>query len=182
MSGNSRLYSWFLHGVLIALAICSILLVRQNRLLVDRLTPPRSQSAFHVGEPLPSFEVQEAGSGLRRLSFAATQRPTLLFFFNTTCGACRENQTHWRELYHALGDSTAVIGVSLDGPGPTRAYVEQMGLPFPTVSVADPESVTRNLGITQIPETVLVDTQGKVAEAWLGILSDDDLQRLGLDS
>ncbi len=183
MSANFRVYSIFLHGALVALAMCSLLLVRQNRLLGDRLTLQQpQQSAFQIGEPLTPFEVQAADSSPQLLDIGASKRPRLLFFFNTSCGACRENQTRWRALYEALADSTEVIGVSLDGPEPTRAYVDEMELPFPTVSVTDPASLAQTLGLNLIPETVLVDTQGKVADAWLGVLTDDNLQQLGLDS
>ena len=182
MTDGSRFYSYFLHGMLVALAICSVLLVRQNRLLVEQLTPPVAQSAFEVGEPLASFEVEEAGTGTRLLDFGPAQRPRLLFFFSTSCGACRENQQHWRELYSKVEGSTEVLGVSLDDSEATRTYVEEMGLPFPTVSLAHPEAVTEILGITQIPETVLIDPGGTVAESRLGILSPEDIERFGLDS
>ncbi|MEM7587966.1 MAG: TlpA disulfide reductase family protein, partial [Acidobacteriota bacterium] len=109
----------------------------------------------------------------------ASERPQLLFFFNTRCGACRENQTHWRALYDTLGDSTDVLGVSLDNPAETAAYVERLGLPFPTVSASDPNALAETLGLTRIPETVRVGTDGTVTDAWLGVLTTGALAKLG---
>lgn len=92
----------------------------------------------------------------------------LLDFWATWCAPCLEELPRLRKLHEELEDEgLAIIGVSLDAMEPRRfaSWTRRQGVTWP--QVRDGRSYAGDLprlfGIEQLPSTVLLDRQGRIA-------------------
>ena len=177
---NLKKINWYmviLHIFLVVLAIQVLYLAKQNRDMQALLTPSPIPT-LEVGEEVAAQPVQDVSGGQQTLSFAGSDKETLLFVFNTTCPACKQNQTNWKELYEAVQDRYNVVGVSLHPQPETQAYIEENQLPFPVVLPESIEAFAGAFKIQAIPQTIHVDRDGKVREVKVGALNKDAMAQL----
>ncbi len=170
-------YMVILHIFLVVLAIQVLYLAKQNRDLQALLTPS-PMPALEIGEEVAEVPVQEVSGDQQTLSFAGSDMETLLFVFNTTCPACKQNQANWKELYTAVQGRYNVVGVSLHPQEETQAYIEEHQLPFRVVLPESIEAFAGAFKIQAIPQTIHVDREGKVREVKVGALNEDSLASL----
>lgn len=176
---STQLYSVVLHVLLIGLACSVVLLARQNQQLQAQIAPATQAPTLAAGDDFEPFLAHHLdGSETVLASAEESDSERLLFFFTTTCPSCQENQDRWRALYERVGHRIDVVGVSLDNPERTRQYREQMDLPFPVVTLPEPQVFAREREIFLVPFTVHLKGEGEVRETWLGVLSDDDIARI----
>lgn len=177
---NIKKVNWYmvvLHIFLVVLAVQVLYLAKQNRDLQARVAP-RQMATLEVGEQVAPVTVQEVDGAQQTLSFKGSEKETLLFVFNTTCPACRQNQTNWKALYENVHDRYNVLGVSLHPEDQTRAYIQEHQLPFRVVMPEDVQSFAGAYKIQAIPQTIHLDRQGKVVEVDVGALSEENLSKL----
>jgi peroxiredoxin len=92
-------------------------------------------------------------------------KPSLLFFFETDCPTCRLTIPYLNKLAKKLGEPLlTVIGISQDGPRPTRELVEQMEVAF-TVVIDSDLGVSRQYDPPTVPALFLLDRKGKVLQS-----------------
>lgn len=119
------------------------------------------------GDKAPAFRLFSL-DGVCRPDPADVARPVLLAFFETDCPTCRLTFPYLNRLAEELGaDSASVIGISQDGEGPTRAFVDQLGITFPVLMDRD-LSVTRLFDPVAVPTLFLLDRQTRVAHTLIG--------------
>lgn len=179
--GETRWFTIFLGVVSSALAVVVILLVLQNRQLKNRLAalpdhapPPLT---LHAGDLFgPLVLVDDAGARLP-VTFDAGSGDTLLLIFSVGCPACKETLPVWDAL---LSEPTRaelrVMGLQLDRGEEPDALVAA-ALPFPVFGVD--HAASESLGkVSHIPTTVLLDGEGRVRRAWVGVLTDEGEREL----
>jgi peroxiredoxin len=160
-----------------ALAVASILVVvlamrvralnRENADLIRYATHP------YAGMFVPAFASSATDGG--EVSVASPgRRRQVLFVFNHTCPYCRASIPAWSriaaEAEAALGRGAAV-GLSLDAPDTTRAYVAQHGLRYPVAVFPDRRTAALYRTRT-VPVTMVVDSSGRVLLARIGELRE----------
>ncbi len=171
---STKAYGLFLHLSLVALAVFTLLLVRDNRQLRSQNAPPEvAQLAVdRIVEPV-------AVTGLdgisRTLEWNTSGPDRLLLVFTTSCPACLQNQVAWRSLHAALDDDVEIIGISLDGPAATQTYREAQDLTFEVVMASDRQAFTAAYGISAVPTTFHIDGDGRIQGVWRGGLSADQI-------
>jgi cytochrome c biogenesis protein CcmG/thiol:disulfide interchange protein DsbE len=131
------------------------------------------------GEPAPDFTLTLLDGSQTSLSDLRGQT-TILNFWSSWCEPCRQEapalQTIW-ETYRDKG--IVLLGVSYkDAPDVSRAFVQELGLTYP--NGADPRGrISRAYGITAVPETFIIDSQGQIAWYYIGQITAAELtQRL----
>lgn len=169
-------YSIFLHLSLLVLATTTVLLARQNRQLFHRLDPEIPQ--LQVGATLGPIEALLMNHQPLDLTWKERPNERLLLVFTTSCPACLENQERWKALHALMDDNVELIGLSLDDPTTTAAYVETLSLPFDVVSVADRQRFLTEVEIPVVPFTIHADRTGRVLGAWSGALSNIQLEEI----
>ncbi len=175
-ASKNPVYSIALHFLLIALATGTVLLARQNSELNRRLNPPPPPPAFTEGEVVEPFQVVDLEGMASQIEPAsAERRQRVLAFFTTTCAVCRENQERWRQLYEQASQRVEITGISFDPPEVTRAYAEEIAIPFPVVTLRNPDDFSSRYPVDRVPLTVNIDAAGKVRNSWLGLLPDEAL-------
>jgi peroxiredoxin len=120
---------------------------------------------LEINAQAPRFSLLELNGAQRKL---AADKLSLLFFFETDCPTCRLTIPYLNKLANKLGEqSVIVIGISQDGPRPTRELVEQMEVAFPVVLDSD-LGVSRQYDPPTVPALFLLDHKGQVLQSQIG--------------
>ncbi len=121
----------------------------------------------------PEFELPRLDED-STLSLASLRgQAVVLNFWASWCGPCRDEapvlEAAWQEY---RDEGLVVVGVDReDTPGDARAFIERFSLTYP--NVRDAEDVLRTpYGITGVPETYIVDRQGRLVAHLLGGFDD----------
>lgn len=135
-----------------------------------------SGPSLRPGSPAPEFALPVPGAA--DVSLAQLRgRVVFVNFWATWCAPCREEAPSLERLYQSLaGDGFELLGISIDAEdaGPAiEAFRSEYGLTFPIPR--DPQK--RVYGAYQasgVPETFLVDREGRVLERFVGPQNWDD--------
>ncbi|MEO8028162.1 MAG: TlpA disulfide reductase family protein [Bryobacteraceae bacterium] len=132
-----------------------------------------------VARPMaPDFTLKDANGEELRLS-AFRGRVVLLNFWATWCPPCRIETPWFVEFERRFKDQgLVVIGVSLDEDGWTavRPFVESAKINY-RIGIGDAGLAHRYGGIESLPETLLIDREGRIVASHVGLRSKDDFER-----
>jgi thiol-disulfide isomerase/thioredoxin len=118
----------------------------------------------------PDFKLNDLDG--KPLSIAAARgNVVLLNFWATWCGPCREEIPDLIGLQAKYKDRLQIIGISVDDDDEAEAvkkFVEQTGINYP-VALASPEVRMQYGGITALPTSFVLDTEGRVVQKHEGL-------------
>ncbi len=90
-------------------------------------------------------------------------------FFGTYCPPCRAEMPVLQELYDNYGGKVVVIGLSVDyigrNPEELKPFIEEMGITYPVGPASEKaweEYAGRITGLDSIPQTYIIDKEGRV--------------------
>jgi len=90
-------------------------------------------------------------------------------FFGTYCPPCRAEMPVLQELYNKYKGKVVVIGLSVDyigrSPEELKPFVEEMGITYPVGPASEKaweEYAGRITGLDSIPQTYIIDKEGRV--------------------
>jgi cytochrome c biogenesis protein CcmG/thiol:disulfide interchange protein DsbE len=131
-----------------------------------------------IGRPVPAFTLPPLpglGAGLDSAALA-TGRPQLLNVFASWCAPCRAEQP---VLLHLARAGVSVRGLNYkDRPEDAVAWLDRYGNPFTSIG-ADPEGrVAIDFGVYGVPETFVIDGQGRILDKHVGPLAPEDVEPL----
>ena len=159
-----RLVAFLPLGVLVLLAV----LFAGYALKRDPNVQPRAL----VGKPVPaiSLPVLESGRPEPVLQSGATA-PYLVNFFASWCAPC---EVEHPVLVDLKSRGVAVIGIAYkDAPANTEAFLDRLGDPFSHRLVDRDGRAGLEFGVTGVPETYLVGTDGVILAKHTGPLTPD---------
>jgi cytochrome c biogenesis protein CcmG/thiol:disulfide interchange protein DsbE len=127
-----------------------------------------------VRKPAAAFALQEVtGKTIKLADFHG--QVVLLDFWATWCTGCKM-EIPWFETFQSAygGKGFAVVGVSLDEDGwkVLKPFLEEHKIPYTMLLGDDP--MAKRYGIGNLPDTFLIDRQGRVAAAYKESLVDKD--------
>jgi thiol-disulfide isomerase/thioredoxin len=106
----------------------------------------------------------------------ASDSPTLVFVFRSTCPACKRATPGWSEAARVAG--WRVLAVGLEPAAAAVAYIrDRVAAARPTVPV-DVDEFTRILRVQVVPTTLAIDREGRLAMRRAGPLEDSDIRTL----
>ena len=132
-----------------------------------------SQTAPQVGQPAPDFTLNDSADSPVKLS-AYKGKVVLLDFWATWCGGCKVEIPWYVEFQDKYRkDGLAAIGVSMDDDGwkSVKPFLEEHKLNYPVV-IGD-QSLGNKFGLTNMPLTLLIDRNGKIAVSHAGMVDKD---------
>lgn len=124
-----------------------------------------------TGRPAPAFDLpglDDAEQGRVRLEDLRGQ-VVVVNFWASWCTECRVEQPELNAAWQRFRDAgVVVLGVDFqDAPGDARQFVATSGASYPMV-VDEDSSTALDFGLRGIPETFLVDREGRIVERFVG--------------
>jgi len=144
------------------------------------IPPVPEVSLLKEGQEAPDFELQSARGGEIRLS-DYRGKVVWLYFWDTESAQCREEIPALQKLYQEYKDKgLAILGFNCtDNRRIARAFLRENKATFPTVlDTSDVATGLMHIGYGNrtglMPLSYIVDSQGKIADAWYGQDQDPD--------
>jgi len=100
----------------------------------------------------------------------------LLNFWATWCGPCVRELPSIERLHRAFkGKGLVTLGLNAEEPAVAREFIKRGGYTFATL-VDEQRAMTRAYRVSAIPQTLIIDKDGKVAAHFIGMRSENDLR------
>jgi cytochrome c biogenesis protein CcmG/thiol:disulfide interchange protein DsbE len=138
---------------------------------------PSTLPSALIGKPAPEFNLPPLegrdGPGLSRADLGGT--PMLVNMFASWCVPCR--------IEHPLLTQLAKQGVAIQGinykdrPQDAGAWLAELGDPFQHLGADRDGRVAIDWGVYGVPETYVIDKQGRIAYRHVGPLQPQDLTK-----
>ncbi|PZU13342.1 MAG: DsbE family thiol:disulfide interchange protein [Sphingobium sp.] len=128
-----------------------------------------------VGQPLPAFALPPAASDRPGLTSAqvATGKPRLLNIFASWCVPCAAEAPQLMALRQA-GVEIDAIAIRDARPDVDR-FLSRYGNPYARIGLDARSAVQIALGSSGVPESFIVDSQGRIAYQHIGDIRADDV-------
>jgi peroxiredoxin len=159
-----------------AFALVSLSMLGGSAAIADQPTVRASLQRIEERKPAPEFQLKDA-SGKTRTLADYRGKVVLLDFWATWCTGCKQEIpwfVEFQKSYEAKG--LAVVGVSLDdGWNVLKPFLATHEIPYQMVLGDD--AIAKRYGIEGMPDTFLIDRQGRVAAAYrAGIVDRRDIE------
>ena len=174
---SSKVLTFVLVASLVAASGLVVKLSMQQRTLLDRVgTLTTRVRDPYVGFYVPAVTLRSVAGDSVRLGEVPGGNAQVLLVFSTTCRFCRASLSEWKRMVSQFRGPSGVeiLGVSVDSVEVTQQYLVEHHLEFPVVSFTDGK--LRALYRSNVlPQTIVIDEQGKVQYAYLGALTETSI-------
>lgn len=171
-------WNFAISGCCLLLLAVNIALIHQNSRLKAQLSlPPPSLEAVK-GAQMPDLRGFDLTGKPVEVLYGKDQRKVLVLVYSPTCAFCDENWPRWQQLISSL-DRSAVRPVAVDvTSSSTATFISQHQLAeLPVFQKVDPHDVV-DYRFQLTPQTILLDSEGKVEKVWTGVLTDSTVAEL----
>jgi thiol-disulfide isomerase/thioredoxin len=132
--------------------------------------PPASEPS----EPAPNFVLEQLGGGEVALA-GLRGKPVIVDFWATWCGPCEDSIPVLVAFQKKYAGRVQVLGVSVDWEREEVApFAREHGMNYP-VLFGD-ESLALEYGAPGFPALFIVDAEGRIAEAHVGVTTLPELE------
>ena len=134
-------------------------------------------SRSSLPQTAPDFVLKDAADATVRLS-DYRGKVVLLNFWATWCAPCKAEIPWFEEFQQAYASrGFTVIGISMDEDGwkVVRPYMEAGRINY-RIAIGDGALAKKYGGVTSLPETFLIDREGRIAGRHVGIVSKSDYE------
>jgi len=173
---SARIVRWVMAaGLVVGATLVVVLSQRLTRLTHAYQVLQRRASTLTTGEVVPTFQAVTLTGDTLTVGERLDGGKQVLLLLTTTCPFCRATLPVWAQLADSIRQvrpDVEVIAVSLDSLDATRRYAEEQGLAMPVVTVPT-RNLVRLLRAGRVPQTVVVNHEGRVLYGWTGLLSAD---------
>ncbi|MBX5444813.1 TlpA disulfide reductase family protein [Sphaerobacter sp.] len=135
-----------------------------------------SNGVVETGKKAPNFELPGLNGETIRLSDYRGQ-VVLVNFWATWCKPCQVEMPEFQAIYEKYrNDGFTILGVNqAEPPELVRPYVEKGGYSW-TFALDEKGKISERYGVYGIPQSYLIDRDGKVVYMWLGIATQDSVE------
>jgi cytochrome c biogenesis protein CcmG/thiol:disulfide interchange protein DsbE len=130
-----------------------------------------------IDKPAPLTELPPLLDDGRGLTAAALTGPgvKVVNVWASWCGPCRLEHSELMAL--AQRDGVTMLGINHRDEGPAaRAFLRELGDPFDAVGVDATGRASIEWGVYGVPETFVIDGEGRIVYKHVGPIQNDDLE------
>jgi thiol-disulfide isomerase/thioredoxin len=145
----------------------------QKRPAIQEMLSTLKQAA-ETAEGMTIKDFKQSGLDGTELSLkgeVAKNKITVIDFWASWCGPCRQEMPFMLELYGKYKDKgLGIIGISLDEDSDAwKAATQQLNIPWPQMSDLKgwENAIAQHFCVTSIPHTIVVDQHGKILKRGL---------------
>lgn len=132
--------------------------------------PEPPTAPIQVGRPAPDFSLPSLSGEPVSLE-SLRGKVVYVNFWATWCVPCRDEAPALQRLYHELhADGFEIVAPTIDAAGDLakiEAFRDEFGIEFPILRDIE-RTAYQSYGATGVPETYLIDQDGRIAEAYIG--------------
>ena len=133
---------------------------------------PQVQPQAMVGKPMPALTLPTLDAGRPVALTQAAQGPVLVNFFASWCAPC---EIEHPVLMKLKAEGAPIVGVAYkDAPENSRAFLTRLGDPFRERLVDRDGRAGLEFGVTGVPETSLIGSDGTILAKHSGPLTIED--------
>jgi peroxiredoxin len=132
-------------------------------------------AAPEIGEPVPGFDIAAIGGGSMDLE-SHRGKVVVINVFASTCPPCREEAPDIEQTWRVYKDrGVQFFGIAYkDVASQVQAFLEEFDVTYP-YGVESNNRTARSLGVTGVPETFVVDQEGRLFYHYIGPVSRAEL-------
>jgi peroxiredoxin len=135
-----------------------------------------------AGNTAPGFSLKALDNKEHSLKSEMERGPVIAAFFKISCPVCQFTFPFLERLYKRYGsDGVTFLGISQDDARATAKFAKEYGITFPIL--IDDEvgyAVSNAYGLTNVPTTFLIDTEGSVKVSSMGF-DKKDLEKIAAE-
>ena len=122
----------------------------------------------------PDFSLKSIEGTEYSLSKLLKRGPVFVSFFKVSCPVCQFTFPFLQRLYKRYGSKDITyLGISQDDARATKEFADEYGVTFPIVLDAKGYPASNAYGLTNVPTSFLIDTDGSVKIASMGFIKKD---------
>jgi cytochrome c biogenesis protein CcmG/thiol:disulfide interchange protein DsbE len=123
-----------------------------------------------IGRPIPAYALEKLGAAGSITPAAFAGRPYIVNVFASWCAPCRIEHPN---LMRLAQEGVPILGIAYkDKPQATAAMLAELGHPFAVVGMDPNGRYGLDIGVTGVPETFLVDSEGRIRLIHRGPVDD----------
>jgi cytochrome c biogenesis protein CcmG/thiol:disulfide interchange protein DsbE len=156
-------------AVFVAIAVYFLLALNPNR-------DPQLLPSAMIDKPAPSFDLTGLGDD-KGLALAGIKGQVVLVnFFASWCEPCRDEHSTLMGLQKQTG--APLYGIAYkDKPADTQKFLTQLGDPYRAIGVDESGRTAIDFGVYGVPETYVIDKEGRIRLRHVGPLSQNDITK-----
>jgi peroxiredoxin len=161
---------------IVRLLVAAALMALSTSMAADQDTVRAALRPANQRKPAPEFTLQDSSGKTVSLK-DYRGKSVLLDFWATWCHGCKLEIPWFAEFsrkYSAQG--LTVVGVSLDSDGwkVVKPFIATSKVPYTIVLGND--AMAKTYGIENMPDTFLIDREGRIAAAYSGVVDKDNVE------
>ncbi len=173
--GTRKVWQWAssLTTLLTIFLVCSVLinvlLARKVARLANNIRVLKSEGQLATGSTVPAIEAKDLSGKPAFVSYMEGDIPTVLYVFTPSCRWCERNFHNVQTLVNETHGKYRFVGLSLSRDN-LNEYVLQHDYGFPIYTDL-PSTITSTYKMGGTPQTIVVSSDGKVVNSWMGAYS-----------
>jgi peroxiredoxin len=134
----------------------------------------KKMNAIMSGQTAPTFSLKSLDGNEYSLPKLLKRGPVFASFFKISCPVCQFTFPFLERLYKRYGGKDVTfLGISQDNARATQEFADEYGVTFPMLLDAEGYPASNAYGLTNVPTSFLIDTDGTVRIASMGFNKKD---------
>jgi peroxiredoxin len=127
-----------------------------------------------AGQTAPDFSLKSIDGTEYSLARLLERGPVFASFFKVSCPVCQFTFPFLERLYKRCGGKDVTfLGISQDNARATKEFADEYGATFPMLLDAEGYPASNAYGLTNVPTSFLIDTDGSIKIVSMGFNKKD---------
>jgi cytochrome c biogenesis protein CcmG/thiol:disulfide interchange protein DsbE len=154
-------------AVFVAIAVYFLLALNPNR-------DPQLVPSALIDKPAPEFDLAGIGTAPGLALAAFKGQVAIVNFFASWCEPCKDEHPLLMGLQKQVG--APLYGIAYkDKPADTEHFLTELGDPYKAIGVDENGRTAIDFGVYGVPETYVIDKEGRIRQRFVGPLSERDI-------